>query len=86
MSKPESCDGWLGIMIGDALWYPLWEDGMVQKTCDSLIPLLGGDAKISGSVIVSPSASPSAVAFVNSKKKIVIDMMQSVGMKYRNSK
>eukprot|EP00746_Dinoflagellata_sp_MGD_P085931 gnl/MRDRNA2_/MRDRNA2_33999_c0_seq2.p1 gnl/MRDRNA2_/MRDRNA2_33999_c0~~gnl/MRDRNA2_/MRDRNA2_33999_c0_seq2.p1 ORF type:complete len:1053 (-),score=198.52 gnl/MRDRNA2_/MRDRNA2_33999_c0_seq2:238-3396(-) len=29
-------DGWLGIMIGDALWYPAWEQSHLKETCERL--------------------------------------------------
>ncbi len=38
-------DGWLGLMIGDALWYPLWSDSVISATASSLIREIGDNAK-----------------------------------------
>eukprot|EP01042_Synura_sphagnicola_P001817 gene1817-2132_t len=46
VSEPECCDGWLGIMIGDALWYPLWDESAVQTTASSIAAILGEQAKV----------------------------------------
>ena len=41
VSEPDCCDGWLGIQIGDALWYPLWDQSAVLHTVDSLLSVIG---------------------------------------------
>lgn len=45
VSEPDSCDGWLGIQIGDALWYPLWDESTVGPTADSLLTIIGDRCK-----------------------------------------
>ena len=32
VSQPECVDGWLGMYIGDKLWYPLWNLKEVEST------------------------------------------------------
>ena len=44
-SSPDSCDGWLGTMIGDALWYPLWSDEQVDSTAVALAAVIGNQSK-----------------------------------------
>jgi hypothetical protein len=53
-SDPVCVDGWLAFMIGDALWYPLWDQCYVNTTAAAIGTLLGNNAKI----VTSPSASP----------------------------
>merc|ERR1712224_379988 len=36
VSKGTRVDGWLGIMIGDALWYPAWERSQLVETADRI--------------------------------------------------
>ena len=36
VSSPNCADGWLGIMIGDALWYPLWEQSHLETTANEI--------------------------------------------------
>merc|ERR1719161_2238538 len=34
--SPKRVDGWLGIMIGDALWYPAWDPSQLQETANRI--------------------------------------------------
>ena len=40
VSSPDCVDGWLGIMIGDALWYPLWEQNHIESTAKEIVKLI----------------------------------------------
>jgi hypothetical protein len=60
VSEPYCCDGWLGIQIGDALWYPLWDPAMVGSTVDSLLSILGDKCKLQGRPLLSVSAATAA--------------------------
>ena len=35
-SEPEFVDGWLGLRMGDHLWYPMFDDAHVQGTAESI--------------------------------------------------
>lgn len=48
VSEPHCCDGWLGIQIGDALWYPLWEEAILPSSVRSLLPQLRGLRSLGG--------------------------------------
>jgi hypothetical protein len=39
-------DGWLGLMIGDEQWYPLWESSHIDATANSLAAIAGNNAKL----------------------------------------
>ncbi len=41
LSQPECVDGWLGFMIGDALWYPLWDQECLDSTATALAKSIG---------------------------------------------
>ena len=45
ISSPESCDGYLGLMIGGALWYPLYSEKHVQSTAMQIAELIGDRAR-----------------------------------------
>lgn len=45
VSSPECCDGYLGLMIGSALWYPLFSEGNVQTTAQHIAELVGDHAR-----------------------------------------
>ena len=45
VSEPESVDGYLGVMVGDSLWYPLWNESAVSEAVDALSGLLNENAK-----------------------------------------
>jgi hypothetical protein len=45
-SSPDCIDGWLAFMIGDALWYPLWEEAKVQGTANELSKIFGSSGKV----------------------------------------
>ncbi len=53
-SDPVCVDGWLAFMIGDALWYPLFDESFLNSTATAIGALLGNNAK----VVTSPSTSP----------------------------
>jgi hypothetical protein len=36
VSSPDYVDGWLGIMVGDSLWYPLWNHDYVNATATEI--------------------------------------------------
>lgn len=46
VTEPHYCDGWLGIQIGDSLWYPLWGEDQVLSTADCLQTLIGSKCKL----------------------------------------
>lgn len=46
VSSPDSVDGYLGIMVGDNLWYPLWDGTFLSDTVDSITKLLGDHGKV----------------------------------------
>ena len=35
--EPEDVSGWLGLMIGEKLWHPCWEERMVGSTVDTTL-------------------------------------------------
>ena len=41
-----SVDGWLAFMVGDSLWYPLWDDSHVQSTGTEIAKVLGNKGKL----------------------------------------
>lgn len=42
----NSIDGWLAFMLGDALWYPLWDDINTTSTAGEIMSVLGSKGKI----------------------------------------
>ena len=44
-SQPDYVDGWLGFMVGDALWYPLWDLGHIEPTLEQISKVLGNNAR-----------------------------------------
>lgn len=42
----NSIDGWLAFMIGDALWYPLWDSNQIDYTAKEIIHVLGSKGKL----------------------------------------
>jgi len=50
----NSIDGWLAFMVGDSLWYPLWEDSHVHSTGSEIAKVLGNKGKIGTSTVVNP--------------------------------
>ena len=52
--------GWLGVIVSDQLWYPLWDASKVDSTALQLARLIGDKYKIgnssSSSVVVLPQA------------------------------
>jgi hypothetical protein len=57
-STPDAVDGWLGIMLGDALWYPLWNPDQLASTSAEIAKLLVGDASVGDGGPGSGSYSP----------------------------
>eukprot|EP01041_Mallomonas_annulata_P013018 gene13018-27470_t len=56
-SKPDYLDGWLAFIVGDALWYPLWDGSTsgVESTAQRIAKQIGDKSKI------SPSHVPTSV-------------------------
>eukprot|EP01041_Mallomonas_annulata_P005683 gene5683-11469_t len=52
-SSPQQVDGWLGFMIGDSLWYPMYSEQDVSSTVMSVVNLLGANALKSRSYLTS---------------------------------
>ncbi len=46
VSKDEEVDGWLGIMIGDQLWYAMWKEEMVGGAVGEVATILGAEARL----------------------------------------
>jgi hypothetical protein len=69
VSEPYCCDGWLGIQIGDALWYPLWEPDMVEATADNLLSLIGDKCKLQGRRALGPAAAAVATSAPATKEE-----------------
>ncbi len=66
-------DGWLGFMIGTELWYPLWEEDMIQSTVNSIAGMVGDNARLekNKAVLVSTGgASGSSGGCVNANSFI----------------
>jgi hypothetical protein len=45
-------------MIGDALWYPMWDDSHVQSTGSAIAKVLGGKGKIGNTAVLTPVPPP----------------------------
>ena len=45
-SAPEHVDGHLGLMVGDALWYRLWDASHVAETAASVLGIVGDRARL----------------------------------------
>jgi hypothetical protein len=59
-SQPECCDGWIGITIGDSLWYPLWSESQVDSTAKDISKVIGSLGMRNGRNISSPTPAPPA--------------------------
>jgi hypothetical protein len=68
VSTPESVVGWLGIMIGTSMWYPLYEETQIPELCDTLSAIFGDECKVSDSIL-NPRASISASISANSSAR-----------------
>lgn len=55
-------DGWLGGMLGDALWYPLWGEDTLAKTCEALCGVISDQAKAQGGSEAAAHPPPRAPA------------------------
>ena len=61
VSQPECCDGWLGFMIGQDLWYPMFDASMIGSAVAAVAGVLGtnairtgtSDASLKGSAVVT---------------------------------
>lgn len=40
VTAPRRCDGWLGLMVGNQLWYALWDDSRLKQTALQLAGVL----------------------------------------------
>lgn len=59
VSKPDFVDGWLGFMIGDALWYPLFNESHVESTARAITKVVGDRCQRGGTAPpLAPLASP----------------------------
>jgi hypothetical protein len=54
-SSEESPDGWLGMMLGDAIWNPCWDEGCMDGCVKAMDANLTGQAE---SAKVAPVAAP----------------------------
>jgi hypothetical protein len=58
-SVPEFVNGWLGLMVGDYLWYSLWDEVCVASTSSSVSALITGrDVPLSLPASPAPAAIP----------------------------
>ena len=55
-------DGWLGFMLGDALWYPLWDDSHVHSTGNEIVKIIGDKGKIGMPAVLQTSPTPAQTA------------------------
>ena len=55
VSDPDCCDGYLGVAIGDALWYPMWNETQVASTVAAIQKVVGSNAVRSNDVSTVPS-------------------------------
>jgi hypothetical protein len=56
-SSPRQVDGWLGMMVGTELWYPLWDANQVESTAKQLSNLIGNNAKLPAGSVAVPVAT-----------------------------
>jgi hypothetical protein len=56
-SSPRQVDGWLGMMVGTELWYPLWDTNQVESTAKQLSNLIGNNAKLPAGSVAVPVAT-----------------------------
>jgi len=58
-SSPQSVDGWLAFMLGDDLWYPLWNEKVIPGTVKELLNLIGPEYNVNntGAMISHADAS-----------------------------
>lgn len=61
-SEADCVDGWLGIMLGDALWYPLWSEACVAPTAKALASVIGTNAQSAQSAQMAAASSPPQLA------------------------
>ena len=45
-SGDEACDGWLGMMVGEKLWYPLFDSSMVASASESISKHISGNTTV----------------------------------------
>jgi hypothetical protein len=73
-SLQRCVDGWLGFMVGQELWHPMYDESAVEKTAVAIKGLVGDGApriadrssvaKQQQKVIASPSPAPTSPATV----------------------
>lgn len=78
VSSPHSVDGWLGFMVGDALWYPMWEMDMVPKAAADLSKIFSE----SGKMRVHPPATVFSGGAGGVAAKVTVPVNQSVSIYY----
>jgi hypothetical protein len=77
-SQPDACSGWLGIMIGEDLWYPLFDETSVASAASGIAKRLGRNTSsltaqkgaMSQSSMSSSRISMSSHAHSNSTRNI----------------
>jgi hypothetical protein len=70
VSIPDCCDGWLGYMLGDSIWYPLWTARHVKSSARQIAGVLEYAKK--GSESPSPaSTTKSSVNYAAAYKLIL---------------
>jgi len=57
VSSPDCVDGWLGIQVGGALWYPLYNESQVSSTANEIVKIMGDSCKRSDNMKASGSAN-----------------------------
>ena len=60
VSEPEYVDGWLGILVGGALWVPMWDSNHVSSAAKSIADQLGPGTYLNKRVKVTSSPVKSA--------------------------
>eukprot|EP01041_Mallomonas_annulata_P013335 gene13335-28255_t len=78
-SAPQQVDGWLGFMVSDSLWYPLWSEQDISATVISVVNRLGVNALKPRSYVTSPtSKAPRELTAISTPKKDEIQTVKSV--------
>ena len=61
-SQPDSVDGWLGFMIGESLWYPLWQDNHITSAAKDISKVIGNSCRFQNSLSSSSGIEQAALA------------------------
>lgn len=64
-SEPFCVDGWLGFMIGTELWFPLWNEGVIDSTIQSIGKRLGNRAKLAPGASLLTASSVKVTSDIN---------------------